>query len=111
MFLLAETDPVELVSITTLITVCGGIATFFGGAIAVLWRIIEGSRKATETRAVTLETKNDALNTEMLTIKQDMGELKGRQLGIEQTCELAMKTVRDAVLERQTDVLRSNQKE
>ena len=82
---------------TTLFTAVSAVATVFGGAIAVLWRVIESHQRVMKSRAERLEGENTTLNSDMQDIKHKVGVLEGRQQGIEDTCELTLQAVRDAI--------------
>lgn len=82
------------------LTASGAIATFFAGAVTVLWRVIEKYHQNVQLKATELDEKNTKLNSEMHDVKHQVGLLQGRQDGIEKTCELTLSAVRNAILDR-----------
>ena len=81
----------------TLLTIGGAVATTLVGAISVLWKQTVDHNRQIKERSDKLEQKNAEVTSTLASVKEEVGELRGRQAGINDTCNLTMKAVREAI--------------
>lgn len=69
-------------------------ATVLAGVIALFWKVISKHHIDTKTKLDMCEEKHEETNTQLLTLTGKVGELEGRQNGIEHMSTAVLEEVR-----------------
>jgi hypothetical protein len=77
-----------------------GITAILVSAIAALWKVLQMQYSKVETRLSTkldkCEEKHEEVNTSLLTLHSQLGELRGRQQGVEDLASQVLRVVAES---------------